>query len=104
MTPGQHLHALWSAHFNGAGWADPPLWEDFDEEGHARWEANAKAIGENIRMALAAPALLKAIEPFAEASTHLHPSQPDDGLTLDGVEVRHWRAAAAAAFNARGGQ
>ncbi len=39
----------------------------------------------------------KALEPFAEAADHLHPSQPDDALTLDGIEVRHWRAARAAA-------
>lgn len=33
------------------------------------------------------------LEPFAEAADHLHPGNPDDGLTLDGVEVRAWRAA-----------
>jgi hypothetical protein len=35
-----------------------------------------------------------ALRPFSEAAVHLHPSQPNDGLTLDGIEVRHWRAAA----------
>lgn len=37
-----------------------------------------------------------ALEPFAEASNYLHPSLPDAALTLDGIEVRHWRAARAA--------
>jgi hypothetical protein len=46
-------------------------------------------------------ALLEALEPFAEAASHLHPSQPDDGLTLDGIEVRHWRAAAQAVAMAK---
>ena len=41
-------------------------------------------------------ALKGALEPFADAACHLHPNQPDDGLTLDGIEVRHWRAAWAA--------
>lgn len=39
---------------------------------------------------------IKALEPFAEGASHLHPSLPDDGLTLDGIEVRHWRYAAQA--------
>lgn len=32
-------------------------------------------------------ALEEALRPFAEACAHLHPSQPDDGVTLDGFEV-----------------
>jgi hypothetical protein len=44
----------------------------------------------------AAPDLLEALRPFAEACGHLHPSQPDDGETLDGFKVRDFRAAAAA--------
>lgn len=36
----------------------------------------------------------EALGPFAEACAHLHPSHPDDGVTLDGIEVRHWRRAA----------
>lgn len=39
---------------------------------------------------------LEALKPFAEAAAHLHPSNPDDGTTLDGLEVRDWRRAAAA--------
>lgn len=35
------------------------------------------------------------LEPFVEASTHLHPALPDDGETLDGMKVREWRALAA---------
>lgn len=34
-----------------------------------------------------------ALKPFAEASEHLHPSHPDGGLTLDGIEAGQWRAA-----------
>lgn len=37
--------------------------------------------------------LEEAVRPFAEAARHLHPGSPDDGLTLDGIEVRHWRRA-----------
>lgn len=36
----------------------------------------------------------EALGPFAEACSHLHPSQPDDGVTLDGIEARQWRRAA----------
>lgn len=39
-------------------------------------------------------ALEEALRPFAEACAHLHPSQPDDGVTLDGFEVRDFRCAA----------
>ena len=35
----------------------------------------------------------EALIPFAEACQHLHPALPDDGVTLDGIEVRHWRQA-----------
>ena len=35
----------------------------------------------------------EALTPFAEACQHLHPALPDDGVTLDGIEVRHWRQA-----------
>ena len=38
--------------------------------------------------------LEEALRPFAEACAHLHPSQPDDGVTLDGFEVRDFRCAA----------
>lgn len=41
-------------------------------------------------------ALEEALRPFAEACAHLHPSQPDDGVTLDGFEVRDFRRAALA--------
>lgn len=51
---------------------------------------------EILRLRLIASALLGALKPFADACIHLHPSQPDDGLTLDGIEVRQWRAAYAA--------
>lgn len=34
-----------------------------------------------------------ALEPFADACQHLHPALPDDGLSLDGIEVREWRKA-----------
>ena len=37
--------------------------------------------------------LRAALEPFAEAAMELHPGIPDDGETLDGIEVRHWRRA-----------
>jgi hypothetical protein len=40
--------------------------------------------------------LVEALRPFAEAACHLHPSQPDDGLTLDGITAGEWRAAARA--------
>lgn len=37
-----------------------------------------------------------ALEPFADACQHLHPSQPDDATTLDGILVSDWRRAYAA--------
>lgn len=37
-----------------------------------------------------------ALKPFAEACEHLNPATADDGATLDGIEVRQWRAAYAA--------
>lgn len=56
------------------------------------------ALGPNQSATLRAAAarlreLSEALKPFGEASCHLHPSHPDDGLTLDGIEVRHWRRA-----------
>jgi hypothetical protein len=61
----------------------------------ANWPANARLIA-------AAPDLLAALRPFAEASEHLHPALPDDGVTLDGIKVRYWRAAWAAIAKALG--
>ncbi|MFN3582961.1 hypothetical protein [Phenylobacterium sp.] len=46
--------------------------------------------------------MVEGMEPFGEASAHLHPSQPDDGVTLDGIEVRHWRRVAALLSEAQG--
>ena len=37
--------------------------------------------------------LASALEPFADACHHLHPSSPDEGVTLDGMTVGEWRAA-----------
>lgn len=54
------------------------------------------ATAEHAKLQLQASLLLEALRPFAEACQHLHPSLPDDGLTLDGIEVRQWRAAYAA--------
>lgn len=34
-----------------------------------------------------------ALEPFAEACSHLHPSQPDEGVTLDGFTCADFRRA-----------
>jgi hypothetical protein len=61
LTPGQHLLAITAAFFNGGGWADPLTWENFDDEGHARWEAKAEKIGRNLRLATAAEELLVAL-------------------------------------------
>jgi hypothetical protein len=36
---------------------------------------------------------LEALKPFAFAASFLHPSLPDDGLTLDGIEAGAWRRA-----------
>ena len=47
-------------------------------------------------------ALRKALEPFADACIHLHPSQPDDGLTLDGFEAGDFRRARAALSDGEG--
>jgi hypothetical protein len=60
---------------------------------------------DHVRLALDAfPAMLAALKPFADASEHLHPSTPDDGVTLDGIAVRHWRAAWAAIAKALGAE
>lgn len=67
MTPGQHLHAIMVAFFNGGGWADAPEWDDFDEAGHAEWEEMARGIGRNLRLARAAPELLEALTAIREA-------------------------------------
>ena len=37
-------------------------------------------------------ALVQAAGPFAEVAEHLHPASPNEGLTLDGIEVGQWRA------------
>ena len=37
--------------------------------------------------------LEEALRPFAEACMHLHPSRPDDGVTLDGFSVSDFRRA-----------
>lgn len=42
-----------------------------------------------------------ALEPFSKASNHLHPANPLDGLTLDGIAVRDWHEARGAAAQAR---
>ena len=47
--------------------------------------------------------LVDALEPFAEACCHLHPSLPDDGETLDGFKAADFRRAATALANARHG-
>ena len=39
-------------------------------------------------------AAAKALEPFADAATHLHPSHADHVTTLDGLTVASWRRAA----------
>lgn len=44
-----------------------------------------------------------ALRPFAEACAHLHPSQPDDAVTLDGFEARDFRRAAQALSSSHGG-
>jgi hypothetical protein len=65
----------------------------------ARWNTRSEA---DARMQRAAEAL----KPFAEACAHLHPSQPDDGVTLDGFKVADFRRAAevyAALFQEGGG-
>jgi hypothetical protein len=37
---------------------------------------------------------VEALKPFAEACAHLHPSHPDNGVTLDGFKVADFRRAA----------
>lgn len=61
MTPGQLLHELCRCFFVGGGWADYPEWSDYDEAGQAVWEAQAAAIGADIKRAAAAPDLLVAL-------------------------------------------
>lgn len=56
----------------------------------------------NARLIEAAPNLLEALRPFAEACAHLHPAQPDDGETLDGFKCEDFRKAAAAYAKATG--
>lgn len=60
-TPGQHLHAIMVAFFQGGGWAEAPEWGDFDEAGHAVWEDHARIIGRNIRAAAVSYDLLSAL-------------------------------------------
>jgi hypothetical protein len=76
-----------------------------DEEGDTdyAYERSAKLLA----MAATVRALVEAVdalEPFADASRHLHPSQPDDATTLDGIAARHWRRAGRAFFDATGRQ
>ncbi len=47
----------------------------------------------------AAEAMAAALGPFAEASSHLHPSHPADGETLDGFKVKQFWAANIALAN-----
>jgi hypothetical protein len=53
-------------------------------------EAARRLADDDARMQRAAEAL----RPFAEACAHLHPSQPDNGVTLDGFKVADFRRAA----------
>lgn len=76
MTPGQHLHAIFTAFFSGAGWADAPEWGDFDESGHALWEKNAESIAKDIRLSLAAPDLFDRLT-FAVAILEEARMRPD---------------------------
>lgn len=71
--------------------------EKFAAEYPDREEAEA-----NIRLISAAPDLLDALRPFADAIQYLHPSHPDDGVTLDGFKVSDVRRAAAAIAKAEG--
>jgi len=52
-TPGQLLCQAFSDTFNGGGWVDAPVWDDFDEDGQARY-ALAAARYEELRPEFAA--------------------------------------------------
>jgi hypothetical protein len=62
----------------------------------ATWESVQAVIDERDALSARVRALEVALKPFAESAAHLHPSHPDDGLTLDHVEVCLWRRAAQA--------
>lgn len=65
-----------------------------DQLGNAESKALiADALDELSRRTWRESLMLEALKPFAAASEHLHPANPDDGVTLDGIKVRHWRAA-----------
>lgn len=77
------------------------------EECEERWaEGHKAALAAACEAVKAADALtadlMEALRPFAEACAHLHPSQADDGLTLDGIKVAEWRRAYAAFSKAEG--
>lgn len=65
-------------------------WEEECRESDKCWEQQVeRAVAAEAALAAA----LKALEPFAEASEHLHPYIADDGVTLDGIKVSAWREA-----------
>lgn len=65
---------------------------DSDNEAVAAWNDRPH----HQRLLQALKEAREALLPFAEACCHLHPSQPDDGETLDGIKVGEWRKAAQA--------
>jgi hypothetical protein len=78
-TPGQHLQAIHKACFSGGGWIDPLEWSDYDEAGHAKWEAFAESISRGIAKAAAAPALYEAL---LQLHTECLEAQAEDDLNL----------------------
>lgn len=81
-----------------ADWNEKHLGETFVVNFHP---PTMRAMAATVRALVEA---VDALEPFADASRHLHPSQPDDATTLDGIAARHWRRAGRAFFDATGRQ
>jgi hypothetical protein len=60
-------------------------------------EALRTILAENARLSALVEEAGRVMEPFADGASYLHPSSPDDGITLDGIEARAWRALASLA-------
>ena len=49
LALGKLLAQAFADTFNGGGWADPPVWDDYDDEQKARWQGAAEQMAQALR-------------------------------------------------------
>lgn len=107
---GERLCQAFADTFEGGGWADAPVWSDFDERQQQRWQRAADryaelappdpalqaALAEVERLRASNKALVEAVEPFARRAQDILPGDPDTaGMTVKIGDLRKIAALAA---------